>query len=403
MRIGIDCRMYDTGFTGIGRYVFNLVKYLLEAKKDDASQKYSYTYVLFFDKGQGIEVSSKVKSLAEIVKIDAPYYSWSEQLSYPSELRKQGLDLMHFTHFNAPLMYRGKTIVTIHDLTLSKFPSHKRNAPWHRAAYQLTLKTVVRRAAKVIAVSENTKHDLVEMLGTPAEKIVAIHEAPAAVFFAGISGKDVINAREKYGTGDNYFLYTGVWRPHKNLVRLVDAFACIKKHGSNNGDRWSDIKLIIAGKEDSTYPDVKERIKLLGLQNDVITPGFIDENDLPALVKGARAYVFPSLYEGFGLPPLEAMACGTPVCVARSSSLPEVCGLENAHFFDPMSVDDMTHKLVEFLEDGDLQKRYSERGLKRAAEFSWARMAKETRAVYDSVLRPESAPAESTLSGATGS
>ena len=388
MRVGIDCRMYDTGFTGIGRYVFNLVKYLLAGQGQGSGQQ-PYQYVLFFNQSQLAELPAELKQQAEVVVIDAPYYSWSEQLGYPRELRRQRLDLMHFTHFNAPLMYRGKVVVTIHDLTLSKYPSHKRNSPWHRAAYQLTLRNIVGRAEKVIAVSGNTKKDLVEMLGAEADKVAVIHEAPADNFRNDISEKLVRAAQQKYGLGDNYLLYTGVWRPHKNLVRLVEAFAALKRRGKSQQRDWSGLKLVIAGKENADYPDVRERVNLLGLRRAVVLPGFIADEDLPAVVKGAAIYVFPSLYEGFGLPPLEAMACGTPVCVANTSSLPEVCGLANAHYFDPLSVADMAEKLGELLADEGLREKYRQRGLLRAAEFSWPKMALATREIYDLILRPE--------------
>lgn len=372
MRIGIDARMYSTEFTGIGRYVYELVKALTEL--DDKNE-----YVLFMNEP---EYSKFVESRrVKKVLVKARHYSVREQLGYLWTLRRAKLDLMHFTHFNAPILYRKPSVVTIHDLTLSFFPGKKMNSAFYRMAYNTVLKAAVRNARKVIAVSENTKADLVEIAGTSPSKVEVVYEGVGEEF--GPRGDQELqeDVHRKYSITRDFLLYTGVWRGHKNLVNLIRAFALLRE-----GEEGHDLQLVITGEEDPYYPEVKRTVKELGLEHHVIYTGMVPEKELVALYQTATAYVFPSLYEGFGLPPLEAMRCGTPVVASKVSCIPEICGEASAIYFDPYDPEDISNSIRKVLLDENLQKELRECGLKHSLKFSWEKMAQKTLEIYTDIL-----------------
>lgn len=368
MKIGIDCRMYGSKFTGIGIYVERLVDYL--ATHDQENQ-----YVLFLSKS-GMFDCTVDKPNFKKVEADVRHYSFGEQVVFPYLIAKEGLDLMHFTHFNAPLAYRGKSVVTIHDLTLSFYPGRKMKSSVHRLAYSATIRSIAKRAVEIFAVSEHTRKDLVEILDIDEDKIVTIHNGVSRERFEkDVSEADIAKMKAKLGIENGYFLYTGVFREHKNLVRLVEAFAEIsEKHPGTD--------LVLAGKEDPGYRDVRDTIVRLGLSGRVRLPGFVDNEDIPALYKGASAYVFPSLYEGFGLPVIEAMAAGIPVLCSKGSSLTEVAGEGNAVFFDPLRVDDVARAMDDFLSHPGKRAPLVKKGLERAKDFSWDTMGAAILAEY---------------------
>ncbi len=372
MRIGIDARMYSTEFTGIGRYVYELVKQLKEV--DDKNE-----YVLFMNEPEYSKFEDSKRFKKVLVK--ARHYSVREQLGYLWALRRAKLDLMHFTHFNAPILYRRPSVVTIHDLTLSFFPGKKMNSAFYRTAYNIVLKSAVKNARKVIAVSENTKADLVEIAGTAPAKVEVIYEGVGEEFGPRGDKEYQEDVHRKYSITRDFLLYTGVWRGHKNLVNLIKAFALLRE-----GPEGYDMQLVITGEEDPYYPEVKRTVKELGLEHHVIYTGMVPEKELVALYQTATAYVFPSLYEGFGLPPLEAMRCGTPVVASKVSCIPEICGEASAIYFDPYDPEDISNSIRKVLLDESLQKELRECGLKHSLKFSWEKMAEKTLEVYNEVL-----------------
>lgn len=368
MRIGIDARMYSSAFTGIGRYVHELVEHLVQLDKKNE-------YVLFMNQPEYDAFQPHNKRVSKVL-VNARHYSIAEQLKYPWILKRAKLDLMHFTHFNAPLLYCGRSVVTIHDLTLSFFPGKKMNSGFHRAAYNRVLRGAVKKAARIVAVSQNTKKDLEEVTGTDPSKVEVIYEGVAEDFGPREDKQAVEDLLRKYSITKDYLLYTGVWRSHKNLVNLIRAFALLKE------DESFESQLVITGKENPYYPEVKRTVKELGLEHDVIYTGLVPEDELPALYQSARIYVFPSLYEGFGLPPLEAMRCGTPVAASKSSCIPEICGEENALFFDPYDPEDIANTVRRLWLDETLAGELRERGLRHSRKFSWEKMAEKTLEVY---------------------
>lgn len=295
------------------------------------------------------------------------------------------VDIMHFTHFNAPILYRETAIVTIHDLTLSFYPGKKMNSWFFRTAYNLVLKNVIKHAKRIIAVSQNTKNDLIEVTKTPSSKIEVVYEGVGEKFGPREDKEAVADLLKKYNITKEFLLYTGVWRSHKNLVNLIKAFALLCE------DEGFDPQLVITGQEDPFYPEIKRTVKELDIEHKVIFTGLVPEDELTALYQTAKMYVFPSLYEGFGLPPLEAMRCGTPVVASKASCIPEICGEDNAVFFDPYDPEDIANSVRKLWLDEKLYSDLRERGLSHSRKFSWEKMAKQTLEIYNEVLADKKA------------
>jgi len=373
MKIGIDCRIYSSRFTGIGRYVHELVKRVC---KNDSKND----YFLFFNEPEFSLFTSDLKNVKKVLA-DAPIYSVREQLHFLKILNREKLDLMHFTHFNAPVFYRRPSVVTIHDLTLFYYPGKKKKGMISRIGYNLSFKNIVRKAKKIIAISYNTKNDLVKLLKLDSKKINVIYQAVGSEFKKTNDEKSINETLKSLGIKKPFLLYTGVWRLHKNLPNLIRAFNELKTEYS-----LKDLSLVISGKEDPFYLEPKFLPKELGIEKDVVLTGMIDEKDLVNLYSSAEIYVFPSLYEGFGLPPLEAMACQVPVAASLISSIPEICGKGNAVYFNPNDYKDMAIKIYALYKDKDLQQKIVENGLKWVKNYSWDKTADETLKIYKECL-----------------
>lgn len=374
MRIGIDARMFSSEFTGIGRYVYELVHQLIKIDKKNE-------YVLFMNKPAYEEFEPPNKRISKVL-VNAKHYSFAEQTRFLWKLWRAKLDLMHFTHFNAPILYRGATIVTIHDLTLSFFPGKKMNSWFYRQAYNVVLKNAVRHAKRIIAVSKNTKQDLIEIAKTSPAKVEVIYEGVGENFGPKLDREGIDDLLKKYNITKEFMLYTGVWRSHKNLVNMIKAFDLF----CGEGDEGFDAQLVITGEESPYYPEVKRTVKEYDLEHKVVFTDLVPEDELTALYQAAKVYIFPSLYEGFGLPPLEAMRCGTPVIASKVSCIPEICGEENAVFFDPYDPEDIANAMRKLWLDDDLRAELRERGLTHSRKFSWEKMAEKTLEVYDELL-----------------
>lgn len=361
--------MYSVNFTGIGRYVYELINNL--AKFDEGKNE----YFLFFNFAEYQNFKSPAPNFHKVL-VNAPHYSLKEQTVYLSILNKYNLDLMHFTHFNAPVLYRRPFVVTIHDLTLSFYPGKKMHRWYHRLAYHFTINHAVKRAKKIIAVSQNTKRDIQHLFHIRKDKIEVIYEGVNAEFFEKVMEKEKNLILEKYSIKRPFLLYTGVWRDHKNLVRLIKAYHILKKQ------HHIKAQLVITGKPNPYYPEVQSTVDDLKLNNDVIFPGMVPEGDLVALYQSATLYAFPSLYEGFGLSLLESMSCELPVVASNIASIPEVCGEGNAVLFDPLNEEDIAEKIYSVYSNPDLQDKLKASGLTRVKDFSWLKMAEQTHKIY---------------------
>lgn len=367
MKIGIDARFYGSQDKGLGRYSQKLIENLEKIDGDSERQ-----YVIFL-RQRGFDSYQPKKSNFQKVLADYPWYSWSEQLLFPFKLYQEKLDLMHFCHFNVPVLYWKKMIVTIHDLILFHHPTVK-NTTLNKAlyffkllAYYLVIDWAVLKAQKIIAVSHFTKSDLLANFKKAREKVAVTQE-----------GCDLPKINEfqnwkKYAIIKPYLLYVGNAYPHKNLERLCRAFQKVK-------EKHSRLSLVLVGGKDFFYQRLEKEIQKNNWRG-IVLAGFVSDADLGAVYQGAEIFVMPSLYEGVGLPPLEALACGTPVVSSSRTSLPEFLG-DAAIYFDPEKEAEMTEKITEVFESEIMKKEITEKGKERLKMFSWEKMARETLAIY---------------------
>jgi glycosyltransferase involved in cell wall biosynthesis len=370
LKIGIDARLFDE--SGVGRYIRNLVFHLAEI------DTYNHYYLFLLKK------NIPQKFPRNIIKVEANYgwYGVDEQLKLPRLLAKYDLDLMHFPHFNIPLFYRGKFIVTIHDLLHQHFSMSRATTldpisyRVKRAGYARVFHRSVSKATKIITPSEFVKEQLTSEWNVDEDKIIVTHEAVEESLIATnkkITNEDFKKLAKKYSVNHPYLYYVGNAHPHKNVERLIRVFASIHQ-------KFPHIQLVVSGPEDYFWT----RIKKEGLGEGVVATGFVTDRELVTFYKNALAYVMPSLEEGFGIPLLEAMATGTPVVCSKAGSLPEVAG-KAALFFDPTSDEDILKKLSKLIKDESLQKELVQKGNVRVKEFSWDTLAKQTLQIYKSV------------------
>jgi glycosyltransferase involved in cell wall biosynthesis len=368
-RLGIDARFY--GIAGPGRYVSNLLKNL-EGKVNFE------VYVFLAAKGFN-DYQPQDKRFHK-VQCNVPWYSWLEQIVLPFVFLRYRLDLLHVPHFNFPVLYPGRLVLTVHDLIIDEFSTERATTKWpfyyrfKRLVYGLVVWWGLVRALKVLVPSQFVKRQLIVKYHCSIEKVVVTHEA-ADLYGGGV-----------YKSWGPYLLYVGSMYPHKNLERLVKAFIEIKKEGIFSGD------LVLAGKDDYFSKRLQQEIKNYGeYAQEIIFPAtktrdaYIADSDLIIFYQNATALVFPSLSEGFGLPPLEAMNLRCPVVASCASSVPEVCG-DAALYFDPRSVEDIKEKLKKIITDETLRQDLVRKGLENVKRFSWGKMAEETLKVYESCL-----------------
>lgn len=297
-----------------------------------------------------------------------------EQLFAPLLLRQSGADLFHGTLNVVPLACPIPSVVTIHDLAFIRFPQTFR--AYNRIYLDLATRTTVRRATRILAVSEYTKREVVGLLGVPPERVLVTPNA-ARSHFRPPDPLALEQFRQRRNLPDRFVFYVGTLEPRKNLTTLLDAYSQVA--------RDHQAPLLIGGGKGWLYQPIFARLEELGLRDRVHFVGYIDEDELPLWYAAARVFVFPSIYEGFGMPPLEAMACGTPVVTANSASLPEVVG-DAGLMVPPTDADALAEALLRLLRDDQLHAALRERGLQRAAHFSWLATAQKTRAVYEQVV-----------------
>jgi glycosyltransferase involved in cell wall biosynthesis len=305
---------------------------------------------------------------------------------FPRLIRQHRLDLTHYLHFNVPLFAPRPFVVTIHDLILSKFPTIRASTLepafyWFKhAAYGLVIRSAVKRATRVIAVTETTKNDVISTFHVPSSMITVTYEAcDPAQKLPLVSESD---ARSTFGIQDPYLLYVGTAYPHKNLERLVQAVQIIRSRGSG-------VSLVLVGREDYFYRRLRKTIETRGLNKKdsaIVLTGYVDDDVLDSLYRSALLYVCPSLYEGFGLPGLEAMARGTPVLAAQASCLPEIYG-KAAAFCDPEDVNSIAMAIDRLLMHPEERNDLRRRGYGQVQRYNWRTMAEQTLQVYNAVAR----------------
>ncbi len=293
------------------------------------------------------------------------------------QLRRDDIDVFHSTYYPIPPMVDTKTVLTVHDVRLMRFPE-----TYSRARYwflKLAVPYSVKRADKIIADSDFTKEELVKLLGVPREKIAVVHPGANPRFKPIRDQTSLKRVKAKLSLPDRFVLFVGHLEPRKNLARLVEAFSILKSKTK------LPHKLVILGRESWGYEPVFEAAERHNECSDIVFTGYVDEDDLPLVYNLADALAFPSLYEGFGLPLLEAMACGVPVVTSKVSSLPEVAG-KAAILVDPYNVEEIADGLAAVLEDEALRQALINKGLDRAKKFRWEEAAAQIIHAYEEVI-----------------
>jgi glycosyltransferase involved in cell wall biosynthesis len=303
-----------------------------------------------------------------------------EQLAQPGILRRMKVDLVHGPVFVGPLISPCPVVTTIHDLSFFRFPRLFR--PANRLYLTLLTRLSARRARRLIAVSRHAANESVALLGIPREKISVVYHG-VDQSFRPLPADEIAAFRQRRGLPDRFLLFVGTLEPRKNLIRLIEAFSQIHDEQT---------KLALVGGRGWLYDDLFARVDGLGLKDAVLFPGYVPNEELPFWYNAATALVYPSLYEGFGMPVTEAQACGTPVVTSNTSSLPEAAGAA-ALLVDPYDVAAIATALKRVLNDSALRGQLREQGLAHARTFTWARTARETVQVYHQAGRetPEEA------------
>jgi len=369
LRVGIDATAIPSLRAGAGNYIFNLVQALAKVDRDN--------HYVIFAKPQHIaefSISQPNFRLAAIngVKRRFSRLLW-EQFMLPRLVQGYQLDVLHSPHYTMPIFNLACSVVTFHDMTFFLYP--EMHGTLKRVFFRQMIRVSSKRADKIIAVSESTRKDILNLLNVTARKVHTVPEA-ASGDYRLIHNRDKVNrVCTKYGlqTG-RFFLYVGTLEPRKNVPTLLRAYSCLVSRGIHD-------PLVIVGKKGWMFGDIFATVKTLKLEDKVVFTGYVPDEDLPYLYNGARLFVYPSLYEGFGLPVLEAMACGTPVITSNVSSMPEVVG-DAGLLIDPRDHTQLAQAIELIITNDDLSKLLRERGLQRAAQFSWERTARETLKVY---------------------
>lgn len=371
MKIGIDARFYRSSTAGIGRYTRGLLHNL--AKIDQKNE-----YVIYITPEDNKEYDITAKNFKKVV-IPIIHYSLSEQTKFLSILNKGNFDLVHFLNFNHPIFYRRSFITTIHDLTMLLYPVGRSQKSWIRkAAFRKVMKHACLKSNYVIAVSKNTKKDIIKYFHADPKKIKVIYEAYDDIYHNQYAKSKLVNFRKRYNLTSPYILFVSQWRPHKGLPELIKAFEILKEKYKTSH------QLVITGKPNKHFPEIGLAIRNSQFTEKMITPGFVPEADLPLFYNGATVFIFPSFYEGFGLGGLETMACGTPVASSNLSCMPEVFG-QAAIYFNPHNIADMADKINTILTDKNLRRKIIAKGLTQAKKYSWRKMAYETLEIYKKI------------------
>ncbi len=360
LHVAIDCRVVSPHFPGIGRATLETVQALAQSNVDGRM-------TLLYGPGNAPEPLASLGALkpVDLVHMSSSLRSAQDQIELPRLLRRLRPDVYHATYYALPLAVPGRVVVTIYDLIPRLFPQYWPN-PLVRHVINLWTAQAARRADAIIASSASTGKDIARLLPGAAGKT---HVVPL-----GVNPKTVESGSREPGQG--YLLYVGSNKPHKNLPRLVGAFARLPR------DR--EIRLVIAGAWDDRYPESKQAARRLGLDDRITFEHRPSEQRLDALYQGALAFVFPSLYEGFGLPVLEAMAASLPVATSDRGSLAEVAG-DAALVFDPTREESICACMERLFGDGDLRADLRARGLEQVRRYSWSHTASGTWQVYERI------------------
>ncbi len=364
MRVAIDLSIARINQAGTAVYATRLLEALHKLHSGDVFEVFAVNQ--HRDMGAPRKLRTRLDTLYRDI-------IWTHGM-LPWRVSRANVDLLHMPANVAPMRAPVPTVVTVHDTTVLSMP--ERFTTWHRHYSRLVMPLSVRSAARVITNSEATKRDVVRVFGVSEDKVTVTHLGVAEAF-RRFSTCEIEDARARLGL-DDFVLSVCTLEPRKNIVGLLSAYALLRERGAR-------IPLVHAGALGWMYGEVMETCRKLGIGDYVRFLGPVSLDDLVALYNLASLFVYPSFYEGFGLPVLEAMSCGCPVITSGTSSLPEVAG-EAAILVDPHDVNQLANAMQEALEDSALAQDMRERGLKRARLFTWERCAQETMAAYERVV-----------------
>jgi alpha-1,3-rhamnosyl/mannosyltransferase len=369
-RIGIDARKIRD--FGIGTYIRQLLHAI--ARRPESEE---YRFRVYLRDGDR-DLLSELPERFERVGEEAAGYSVAELTRFAWRLWRDRLDLFHATHYVLPPLLRGRAVVTIHDIIHLLYPQFLPNRAAHVYA-RFMIRRALARADRIVTVSHNSKRDLISYFGVPASRIEVIYNGVSPRFRPDVPAEERTRVAGKYGLTSPYLLFLGSEKPHKNLQGVVRAFA--------EARRRADLPhvLALAGPPPRNAARLEALIAALDLSGRVMRPGLIEEDDLPGLFAGADVLLYPTLYEGFGLPVVEAMACGTPVLTSSTSALQEIAG-GYALLVDPMDLDAIAQGIITLATDEKVRSDFRELGKKRALDFSWEKAAEKTLEAYRSVL-----------------
>ncbi len=371
MLIGIDGLPLCEPKTGVGHYTFELARALAELTPTDHFELVSHTAFAAQVKEETAQhpppanlsfVQKKTRALDR--------FWWTAGL--PRYIKESRLALFHGTNYDVPLWSRCPTVLSIHDLSLQLYADTHERQRVRRARRRLPLMT--RAATMIVTHLEAVRKEIIEHLGVPPARIVAIPAAPRSVFHP-VHVEDTVETRRRLGVEDEFILFVGTLEPRKNLQTLIRAFSEILRATTERP------QLVIVGKKGWLSNDLFAGIEAYGIKDKSCLTGYLTDEELRALYSSCRVFVYPSLYEGFGLPPLEAMACGAPVVASRIASIAETTG-DAARLVEPTNGNALAQSILSVLENKEERERLSVAGLKRAAEFSWKLTAERTREVY---------------------
>lgn len=370
MRIGIDARFYGPFGKGLGRYTEKLIQ---SFEKFDEKNEY-----FIFLRKENFDYCKLNNPRFHKILADFRWYTLSEQLIMPLVFYRYKLDLVHFPHFNVPILYFRPFVVTIHDLIITHFPTQKASTLgpilyWLKQfGYKVVIRLATKRAKKVITVSKFSKKELIRYLNLNPQKVRVTYEATTCSQNKTMPFESLA---AKFKIKKPYFLYVGNAYPHKNIEKLLLVFKRLKKIKSGR-----PFQLVLVGKNDYFFERIKREAGRLETV-DVVFTGFVNDFELAGIYRNAFLYVFPSFYEGFGLPPLEAMSYGVPVVASNTSCLPEILG-DGAVYFDPRHVNDIMAKIMSLVHNEKMRQEMIRKGVNQEAKYSWLKCARETLAVY---------------------
>lgn len=371
MRIAINTLSLNRTKAGMGNYIFNLINSLASIDK-----KNEY-YVFVSDKNkQFFDIRQKnfrIINAGKAVTKNFRRLMW-EQLSLPKYIKKHKIDVLHSPGFVIPFLSKAKNILTIADMTFISHP--KVHTLVKRFYFGLFMPPSIRKTDKILSISKSTKKDISDMLNINAGKIEVTHLSYGKEFKI----LDKKNAKgflsDNYSIDYPFILFVGMIEPRKNLKRVLKAFSQLKKQET------IPQKLVIVGKKGWMYKGIFKTVKRLGLEKEIIFTGYVPDNDLVKFYNSADVLVYPCLYEGFGIPILEAMACECPVITSNVSSMPEVAG-DAALFVNPIKTDEIASAMKKVITNKKLQKKLREKGKLQCSKFSWKKTAEKTLLIYE--------------------